>query len=500
MEKIKEAVSKLRTYVLKNKLKSILIVTAAVFGIYFLSLLINGNQMKIVKPFGKTFAGSQAEVIYGERDGTERETSEILEVESIEMKDDRCIVRVKAKEKGTEKLNLHLVKYRNGEKVAEMYDAVNIRAGVGRLIYNRLYQELYIVLSINIFLLLILFIIFFIDALKNSRYSHKCIFYLAVILVFVLVLGVWCASSIYSIAHRHTTASDVLYTINQNLISFVVASSVPISFIYAATVTVSNIVLMKREGVRPANALGIATGAVMAVGVAVIGILTLDQTKSFALSVVNAIASSLYVFFVAVLISSIFCGIYASRFKPSYDKDYIIILGCRIRPDGTLYPLIRGRVDKAIEFYRTQLKKTGKAAYFVPSGGQGGDEIMPEAQAMKNYLVEQGIPEEMILPETASTTTKENMQFSKKIIDARTENASVIFSTTSYHVFRSGIIASEAGINIDGIGSRTKWYFWPNAFLREAAGLFLNQPKLHLVLMLLMVLLIGIGTVVYSLI
>ena len=29
----------------------------------------------------------------------------------------------------------------------------------------------------------------------------------------------------------------------------------------------------------------------------------------------------------------------------------------------------------------------------------------------------------------------------------------------------------ESGWNIDGMGSRTKWYFWPNAFLREFIGL-----------------------------
>ena len=45
------------------------------------------------------------------------------------------------------------------------------------------------------------------------------------------------------------------------------------------------------------------------------------------------------------------------------------------------------------------------------------------------------------------------------------------FSTSSYHVCRGGILAEEMGWNIDGMGSHTKWYFWPNAFLREFIGL-----------------------------
>ena len=45
------------------------------------------------------------------------------------------------------------------------------------------------------------------------------------------------------------------------------------------------------------------------------------------------------------------------------------------------------------------------------------------------------------------------------------------FSTSSYHVYRGGILAAEDGWDLDGMGSRTKWYFWPNAFLREYLGL-----------------------------
>jgi Uncharacterized conserved protein len=53
------------------------------------------------------------------------------------------------------------------------------------------------------------------------------------------------------------------------------------------------------------------------------------------------------------------------------------------------------------------------------SGGKGSDEKLSEAQAMKNYALEQGIPEEDILLEDTSVNTMENLANSKKIIDAR---------------------------------------------------------------------------------
>ncbi|MGN0470664.1 MAG: YdcF family protein, partial [Acutalibacteraceae bacterium] len=82
--------------------------------------------------------------------------------------------------------------------------------------------------------------------------------------------------------------------------------------------------------------------------------------------------------------------------------------------------------------------------------------------------------------------TLENMKFSKEIIDD--VNAKVLFSTTNYHVFRSGIFASQAGLEAEGTGSKTKWYFWPNAFIREFVGLIVSQKKKIIPLTLIIIL------------
>ena len=90
---------------------------------------------------------------------------------------------------------------------------------------------------------------------------------------------------------------------------------------------------------------------------------------------------------------------------------------------------------------------------------------------MARYMREQGVPAGEILIEDRSRTTLENLRFSRELIEARGGAAKAAFSTSSYHVYRGGILAAESGWNIDGMGSRTKWYFWPNAFLREFIGL-----------------------------
>lgn len=59
-----------------------------------------------------------------------------------------------------------------------------------------------------------------------------------------------------------------------------------------------------------------------------------------------------------IIALSIIMGIVAAKHIPRYDKEYIIILGCRIRKDGNLTPLLKARVDKAMEFAADQEAKT----------------------------------------------------------------------------------------------------------------------------------------------
>ena len=125
---------------------------------------------------------------------------------------------------------------------------------------------------------------------------------------------------------------------------------------------------------------------------------------------------------------------------------------------------------------------------------------MPEAEAMGRYLRECGIPERAILQEEKSRNTYQNMEFSKKLIEEREGNANdknIIFVTTNYHVFRSGVWAGLADLRAEGLGSNTKWWFWPNAFIRECVGLLANRivPEV-IILVILIILFASVATLI----
>lgn len=167
---------------------------------------------------------------------------------------------------------------------------------------------------------------------------------------------------------------------------------------------------------------------------------------------------------------------------PKPNQDYIIVLGAGLLNGDTVSPLLAKRIDVAIKFYQHQLKVTGKHAKILMSGGQGADEKVPESVAMAAYAKDKGVPQADLLVEEHSTTTLENMQFSKEIMDDKQPIPyQVIFTSNNYHIFRAGIYAHEAGLKADGLGAKTALYYLPNAFLREYIAIVALHKKRHLI-------------------
>lgn len=252
---------------------------------------------------------------------------------------------------------------------------------------------------------------------------------------------------------------------------------------------VSNVSLMRHEGYHLHNALSLLV-ALVYLGGTFLAYRLSDLLHRYVFASGNALltavdtAVSLFLllmlcYFECFLVGTIVLGWYAARYIPKYDKDYVIILGCSIDKRGGLLPLLKGRVNRAIRFAWDQEIATGKAMKYVPSGGQGANEVMSEGSAMELYLLTRGAESDEVMPEKASKSTWENMVFSKKLIDEIKPNARVAFATTNYHILRSGILARRAGLDAEGIAGDTKWYFWPNGFVREFFAILTMNVKAH---------------------
>ena len=123
--------------------------------------------------------------------------------------------------------------------------------------------------------------------------------------------------------------------------------------------------------------------------------------------------------------------------------DYVIIPGCGI--DGKLPgKCLQTRIDAAVEYMRTH-----SLCMAVCSGGQGGDEEIPEAEVISEELQRRGIPKRRIILEDKSASTYENFLFSKQILDERKGDTPyrIIAVTNEFHAYRVRRTAESVGFD-----------------------------------------------------
>ena len=132
---------------------------------------------------------------------------------------------------------------------------------------------------------------------------------------------------------------------------------------------------------------------------------------------------------VAMATFVLFEGIAIGHFKDrgKANLDYIIVLGAQVYSSGPS-PVLRYRLDAAVDY----LNENPETICIV-SGGQGYNEPFSEAEGMAEYLMRQGIGAERIWLENTSSTTQENMLFSKVLME---EGSTVGIVTNNFHLFR----------------------------------------------------------------
>lgn len=128
-------------------------------------------------------------------------------------------------------------------------------------------------------------------------------------------------------------------------------------------------------------------------------------------------------------------------------NEYAIILGAKVNgetPSLTLHYRLKAALSYA---------ETHPDVRFILSGGQGPDEDIAEAEAMRRYLTEHGIDEDRLLIEAQSTSTYENLLYSKKLLPEDVESITII--TSDFHLARARMLADSLGLKTDALAAKT---------------------------------------------
>lgn len=175
------------------------------------------------------------------------------------------------------------------------------------------------------------------------------------------------------------------------------------------------------------------------------------------------IVNAFVVFVLTTLVAfGSFLGIYGRNDNATYNEKTVIVLGCGIRGDTVSVGLAK-RLNKAVQYH-----EKNPEAVIIVSGGQGPQETISEALAMKNYLAKKGIPEDKIIMEDKSTSTITNFKYSHEIMNEMgLPQDSVVFITNAYHIYRGSVYAEKEGLKVNHLGTDIKWYTVPMNYMRE---------------------------------
>ena len=266
---------------------------------------------------------------------------------------------------------------------------------------------------------------------------------------------------------------------------------IPIIIVFSGIFLIFNgFILLKKEGFSKANLLSPIMGIVILLFFVFMwiraGFVTTDYNHWINIPVVFIIYTYIIFGFAFVGFMMYSCVYLWLPKKQHYD--FIIIHGAGLLDGERVTPLLKRRIDKAVQAFQ---QSKNPHIRLIASGGQGSDEKISEAQAMYNYLVEHtDVPKEAIILEEKSTTTYENLLFSKELGEQLIENPRFLFVTNDYHVFRTSTYARQIGMQGDGLGCSTASYYIPSAFIREYVAMCVKMKKLFIGFELLYILLI----------
>ena len=266
---------------------------------------------------------------------------------------------------------------------------------------------------------------------------------------------------------------DLLMNILVALLLLMVGCALAFPAVLIVTLFIEGIKVIRHEGLKPGNLLTMLFSVLLYLYLAVwpvIGGLEKGRlgTKLYVLISLSAV----YVLaLMAVYLLSAALNLF--HWKKRRGADYIIVLGAGVI--GTrVTPLLAARIDKGIE-----LLHDNPDAVLILSGGQGPGEDIAEGEAMARYAEQKNMGLEKIIVEGKSTSTEENLMFSRELMNR--DRPRVIVVTTAYHVFRALLLAKQQGLKCVGFGAKTKWYFTLNALIREFVGYLSLTWKQHAV-------------------
>ncbi len=147
----------------------------------------------------------------------------------------------------------------------------------------------------------------------------------------------------------------------------------------------------------------------------------------------------------------------------------VLVLGAGVYSDGEPTSILEGRLRTALDLFRS-----GKVRWFLVSG-DNRHPTYNEPQAMRRWLVKQGVPASLIVSDYAGLRTWDSLRRAQVVFGQR----SVVIVTSDFHLPRALYLADHMGLMAWGVPDRTddrplgaRLRFWTREYIARHLALW----------------------------
>ena len=199
---------------------------------------------------------------------------------------------------------------------------------------------------------------------REDLYSYNTIFTFGFALFLLSLAGTYLYITVHGFLYPDQfREAQMVFTLLHSAKNYMLLT-LPFLLIFAGSLMVSNIMLIRREGFRLVNVLGILLAFCLVAGQVLIHFLdyraALYGQQELPENLMVNLLAAFYLYFECMILGAAVADVIAAKRVAEKDRDFLIVLGCGIQKDGTPTPLLRGRIDLALRFREEQLKETGR--------------------------------------------------------------------------------------------------------------------------------------------
>lgn len=132
--------------------------------------------------------------------------------------------------------------------------------------------------------------------------------------------------------------------------------------------------------------------------------------------------------------------------------DAAIVFGAKVYADGSVSDVVADRVHTACDLYRT-----GMVGCIVFSGGPG-DGAIPEADAMREEAVRQGVPREACIVDYTGLNTRASLMNLRLLANGRGWR-DVLAVSNSYHLPRIKLLADRLDLEVRTVPAQERYRY-----------------------------------------